>query len=81
VVGSPQASIACAAAFTACRSPNALISNAPNPSCIAVLPSGVTLKYAAELDTAIKRPDRLAISYKRDLGAKGIWYDGATLAI
>jgi hypothetical protein len=33
------------------------------------------------LNTAIKRPNRLAISYKSDLGAKAIWYDGTTLTI
>jgi hypothetical protein len=46
-----------------------------------VLPSHVKLQYAAELDAAIKRPNRLAISYKSDLGAKAIWYDGRTLTI
>jgi hypothetical protein len=46
-----------------------------------VLASGVKLQYAAEMDTAIRRPNRLAISYKSDLGAKAIWYDGSTLTI
>jgi len=46
-----------------------------------VLPSGVKLQYAAAMDTAIKRPDHLAIDYKGDLGAKAIWYDGRTLTI
>jgi hypothetical protein len=46
-----------------------------------VLPSGVKLQYAAEMDTAIRRPNRLAISYKSDLGAKAIWYNGSTLTI
>jgi hypothetical protein len=46
-----------------------------------VLRSGVKLQYAGEMDTAIRRPDRLAISYKSDLGAKAIWYDGTTLTI
>jgi len=46
-----------------------------------VLPSGVKIQYAAEMDTAIKRPDHLAINYKSDLGAKTIWYDGKTLTI
>ena len=44
-----------------------------------VLPSHVKLQYAAALDAAIKRPNRLAISYKSDLGAKTIWYNGKTL--
>jgi hypothetical protein len=46
-----------------------------------VLPSHVKLQYAAEMDTAIKRPNRLSISYKSDLGAKAIWYDGETVTI
>ena len=46
-----------------------------------VLPSYVKLQYAAALDAAIKRPNRLAISYKSDLGAKEIWYNGKTLTI
>jgi hypothetical protein len=46
-----------------------------------VLPSYVKLQYAAAMDTAIERPDHLAISYKSDLGAKEIWYDGKTLTI
>jgi hypothetical protein len=46
-----------------------------------VLPSGVKLQYAAAMDTAIKRPNQLAISYKGDLGAKELWYDGKTLTI
>jgi hypothetical protein len=46
-----------------------------------VLPSHVKVQYAAAMDTAIERPDNLAISYKSDLGAKAIWYDGKTLTI
>ena len=46
-----------------------------------VLPSHVKLQYAGELDAAIKRPNRLAINYKSDLGAKEIWYNGKTLTI
>lgn len=46
-----------------------------------VLASGVKIQYAAAMDTAIQRPDQLAIDYKSDLGAKAIWYDGKTLTI
>ena len=46
-----------------------------------VLASDVKIQYAAATDTAIQRPDRLAISYKSDLGAKAICYDGKTLTI
>ena len=46
-----------------------------------VLRSSVKLQYAAEMDVAIRRPNRLAISYKGDLGAKALWYNGSTLTI
>jgi hypothetical protein len=46
-----------------------------------VLPSHLKLQYAAEIDTAIKRPNRLAINYKSDLGAKALWYNGKTLTM
>jgi hypothetical protein len=46
-----------------------------------VLTSGVKIQYAAAMDTALQRPDHLAISYISDLGAKAIWYDGKTLTI
>jgi hypothetical protein len=46
-----------------------------------VLPSLVKLQYSAAMDAAIERPNRLAINYQSDLGAKRIWYNGATLTI
>ncbi len=46
-----------------------------------MLASGVKIQYAAELDTAIQRPNQLAVSYKSDIGGKAIWYNGATLTI
>jgi hypothetical protein len=46
-----------------------------------VLPSGVKIQYAAAMDTAIQRPDRLAVNYKSDLGAKALWYNGKTLTV
>jgi hypothetical protein len=46
-----------------------------------VLPSLVKLQYAAAMDVALERPNRLAISYQSDLGAKRIWYNGKTLTI
>jgi len=46
-----------------------------------VLPSLVKLQYAAAMDVAIERPNRLAINYESDLGAKRLWYDGKTLTI
>jgi len=47
----------------------------------AVLPSLVKLQYSAAMDAALERPNRLAISYQSDLGAKHIWYNGKTLTI
>jgi len=46
-----------------------------------VLPSHVKLQYSAAMDTTIRRPDHLAISYRSDLGAKAIWYNGKTVTI
>lgn len=46
-----------------------------------VLPSSVKLQYAAAMDVALQRPDRLMISYQSDIGAKRVWYDGKTLTI
>lgn len=46
-----------------------------------VLPSLVKLQYSAAMDAAVERPNRLAISYQSDLGAKRIWYNGQTLTI
>ncbi len=46
-----------------------------------VLPSLVKLQYGAAMDVAVVRPNRLAINYESDLGAKRIWYNGKTLTI
>jgi hypothetical protein len=46
-----------------------------------VLPSLVKLQYSAAMDAAVVRPNRLAINYQSDLGAKRIWYNGKTLTI
>jgi hypothetical protein len=46
-----------------------------------VLPSGVKLQFAAAMDVAIQRPDRLAVSYASDLGGKRLWYDGKTVTV
>jgi hypothetical protein len=46
-----------------------------------VLPSHVKLQYSVAMDAAIKQPNRLAISYQSDLGAKAIWYNGTTLTV
>jgi len=46
-----------------------------------VLPSLVKLQYAGAMDVEIQRPNRLAISYQSDLGAKKVWYNGKTVTI
>ncbi len=46
-----------------------------------VLPSLVKLQYAGAMDVEIQRPNRLALSYQSDLGAKKVWYDGKTVTI
>jgi hypothetical protein len=45
------------------------------------LPSGRKLQFAAALDATMRRPDRLAIDYRSDLGGKQLWYDGKTLTL
>jgi len=46
-----------------------------------VLPSDVKLQFAAAMDVALARPNRIAVSYVGDLGGKRIWYDGKTLTV
>lgn len=46
-----------------------------------VLPSLVKLQYAAVMEVSLERPNRLAMNYQSDLGAKRIWYDGEHLTI
>src|ERR1700730_5649497 len=46
-----------------------------------ILPSLVKLQYSAAMDAMVERPNRLAITYQSDLGAKRIWYNGNTLTI
>jgi hypothetical protein len=45
------------------------------------LPSDVKLQFAAAMDVALQRPDRLAVSYASDLGGKRVWYDGKSLTV
>lgn len=46
-----------------------------------VLPSGQKLTFAAAQDVALLRPDRLFAEYQDDLGAKRLWYDGASVTL
>ena len=46
-----------------------------------VLPHAVKVQYAAEMDFALQRPDKLAVNYQSDLGGKQLWYQNATLTI
>lgn len=62
-------------------SSNQLLSYHAKINFDSVLPSLIKLQYAARMEVAIKRPDRLAIDYQSDLGAKRIWDDGDTLTI
>jgi hypothetical protein len=43
--------------------------------------TGQKLQFAAAVDAAVRRPDRLRIDYIGDLAAKRAWYDGHTLTI
>jgi hypothetical protein len=43
--------------------------------------TGQKLQFAAAVDAAVRRPDRLRIDYIGDLTAKRAWYDGQTLTI
>lgn len=42
------------------------------------LPTGQNIQYAASLDAALKRPDRLRTVYRGDLRNASTWYDGKT---
>ena len=42
------------------------------------LPTGQSIQYAASLDAAIKRPNRLRTVYRGDMRNTSAWYDGKT---
>jgi len=46
-----------------------------------VLRSGRKLQFAGALDAALRRPDRLALDYRSDVGGKQLWYDGKTFTL
>ena len=46
-----------------------------------VLLTGPKVQYSGAMDVAVRRPDRLYVSYGDDLSAKELWYDGKTLTI
>lgn len=46
-----------------------------------VLRSGRKLQFAGALDAAVRRPDRLALDYRSDVGGKQLWYDGKTFTL
>lgn len=46
-----------------------------------VLLTGPKVQYAGAMDVAVRRPDRLYVSYGDDLTSKELWYDGKTLTI
>jgi hypothetical protein len=46
-----------------------------------VMPSRVKLQFAGAADYAVKKPNRLAVDYESDLGAKRAWYDGKDITV
>lgn len=46
-----------------------------------VLISGPKVQHSGAMDIAVRRPDRIYVSYGDDFQAKEIWYDGAALTI
>jgi hypothetical protein len=46
-----------------------------------VLPSDVKLQFAAAMDVALQRPNRLAVAYASDLGGKRVWYNGKSVTV
>jgi hypothetical protein len=43
--------------------------------------AGQKLQFAAAMDVAVRRPDRLRVEYTGDLVAKRVWYDGELLTV
>jgi hypothetical protein len=43
--------------------------------------TGQKLQFAAAMDVAVRRPDRLRAEYTGDLVAKRVWYDGELLTV
>jgi hypothetical protein len=46
-----------------------------------VLPSGQKLQYAASINVAMRRPNRLHAEYHGDLGDRRFWYDGHSITL
>lgn len=46
-----------------------------------VMASGPKIQYSGALDIAVRRPDRLYVSYGDDLSAKEAWYDGTEFVL
>ena len=46
-----------------------------------VADTGQKLQFAAAMDVAVRRPDRLRVEYTGDLAAKRVWYDGEQLMV
>ncbi|MGH6990509.1 MAG: DUF2092 domain-containing protein [Stellaceae bacterium] len=46
-----------------------------------VLPSGQKLEFFGTEDVALKRPDRLYVEWRGDLGDRQFWYDGKTVTL
>ncbi len=46
-----------------------------------VLPSAVKVQFAGAMEFSVERPDKIAVDYRSDLGAKRFWYSGDTATI
>jgi hypothetical protein len=46
-----------------------------------VLPSGQKLQFSAAEDVALKRPGRLYVEWRGDLGDRQFWYDGKSITL
>lgn len=45
------------------------------------LPSGQKIQFAAAEDVSVRKPDRIYVDYKSDLGSKKFWYNGKTITL
>lgn len=46
-----------------------------------VLPTGQTLQFSASEEVGVQRPNHVFVDWSGDLGARRLWYDGATFTL
>ncbi len=46
-----------------------------------VLPTGQKLQFSAVEDAGVQRPNRAYVDWQSDLGARQLWYDGASVTV